>query len=155
MAYWLMKSEPDVYSIDDLKRDQTTEWEGVRNYQARNFMMKEMNVGDVVLFYHSNANPSGIAGLGIVSREARPDASCWNEQSPYFDEKSTPERPRWYCVQVQYQAQFQKTVSLDDLRKIPDLADLEVLKKGQRLSIMPVRPEEFKVIERLAQSLIE
>lgn len=151
MAYWLMKSEPDVYSIQNLKKDTHTEWEGVRNYQARNFMMKEMRVGDVVLFYHSNANPSGIAGLAVVSRAAQPDATSWIKNSEYFDPKSTPENPRWFCVQVQFKAEFKKVLSLDDLRKEPRLKTLEVLKKGQRLSILPVRPEEFKVIESLVE----
>ena len=153
MAYWLMKSEPDVYSIQDLKRDTHTEWEGVRNYQARNFMMKDMKVGDVVLFYHSNANPSGIAGLATVSRLAAPDATSWKKSSPYFDAKSTPENPRWYCVQVRFKAEFQRVLSLEDLRQNPELKTLQVLKKGQRLSILPVTPEEFKVIQSLIQTL--
>lgn len=151
MAYWLMKSEPDVYSIDDLKRDQFTEWEGVRNYQARNFMTKYMKVGDTVIFYHSNATPSGIAGIGRISRTAKPDASSWNKKSEYFDEKSTPDSPRWFCVQVEFQGKFKQLLSLDDLRQVPELNTLEVLKKGQRLSIMPVRPEEFKVIETMTE----
>ncbi len=151
MAYWLMKSEPEVYSIEDLKRDGRTEWEGVRNYQARNYMMKEMKVGDIVLFYHSNAQPPGVAGLGTVSRLAKPDASSWNKKNPYYDEKSTPESPRWFCVEVAFKAEFSKIISLEDLREEPRLSKMEVLKKGQRLSIMPVRNEEFKIIEKMAQ----
>lgn len=151
MAYWLMKSEPDVYSIRDLKRDRVTEWEGVRNYQARNFMMKDMQVGDTVLFYHSNATPSGIAGMARVSRKAAPDASSWNKSSPYFDPKSTATNPRWFCVQVQFVAELKNLLSLDDLRQEPKLATLDVLKKGQRLSILPVRLDEFKVIESLIE----
>jgi predicted RNA-binding protein with PUA-like domain len=146
-----MKSEPEVYSIEQLKNDQHTEWEGVRNYQARNFMLKDMQVGDLVLFYHSNSNPSGIAGLGVVSRPAQPDSSSWKKSSPYFDEKSSPESPRWFCVQVKFKAQFKNVLSLADLRAQANLQNMEVLKKGQRLSIMPVRPEEFKTIESLAE----
>lgn len=145
-----MKSEPDVYSIQTLKKDGHTEWEGVRNYQARNFMMKDMKLGDVVLFYHSNSDPSGIAGLGRISREAKPDATSWDKKSDYYDEKSSQKNPRWFCVQVEFSAQFKKVISLDDLRQEPRLKTLEVLKKGQRLSIMPVRAEEFKIIETLA-----
>jgi predicted RNA-binding protein with PUA-like domain len=151
VAYWLMKSEPDVYSISDLKRDGRTEWEGVRNYQARNFMTKDMKPGDTVLFYHSNATPPGIAGIGVISRVAQPDASSWNPKSPYYDPKSTPENPRWFCVQVEYKAHFTNVISLDQLRQEPRLQTMEVLKKGQRLSIMPVRDEEVKVLECLTK----
>jgi len=147
-----MKSEPEVYSIEDLKRDGSTEWEGVRNYQARNFMVKDMKLGDVVLFYHSNANPSGIAGLGVVSRLAEPDKSSWNKKSSSYDEKSTPQSPRWFCVKVDFKSQFNKVISLDDLRAEPKLQGMEVLKKGQRLSIMPVRVDEFKIIEKIAMT---
>lgn len=152
MSYWLMKSEPDVYSIEDLKRDGRTEWEGVRNYQARNFMVKDMKVGDVVLFYHSSVDPAGIAGLGVISRLAAPDKSSWNKKSPFYDEKSTPESPRWFCVEVAFKSQFSKLISLDDLRAVPKLKGMEVLKKGQRLSIMPVSAEEFKHIEKMAKA---
>lgn len=153
MAYWLMKSEPEVYSIDDLKRDGRTEWEGVRNYQARNFMLNEMKVGDLVLFYHSNANPSGIAGLGRVSRQAQPDRTSWNKKSPYYDEKSTPQKPRWFCVEVEFQSQFKKLLSLEDLRSSPGLRGMDVLKKGQRLSVMPVRENEFQLVKKMAEEL--
>lgn len=152
MAYWLMKSEPDVYSIDNLKRDGQTEWEGVRNYQARNFMMKDMRLGDLVLFYHSNATPSGIAGLAKVSRLAQPDKTSWKKNSPYYDEKSSPEKPRWFCVQVEFIEKFKKIISLEDLRSTRGLEEMDVLKKGQRLSIMPVQSGEFKIIEKLVKS---
>lgn len=151
MACWLMKSEPDVYSIVNLKKDSTTEWEGVRNYQARNFMVKDMKIGDKVLFYHSNANPSGIVGIAQVSRLAQPDQSSWDKKSVYFDPKSTPQSPRWFCVQVQFKAQFKEILSLEQLRAVPKLKNMAVLKKGQRLSIMPVSDEEFKVIESLVE----
>lgn len=146
-----MKSEPDVYSIVNLKKDSTTEWEGVRNYQARNFMVKDMKIGDKVLFYHSNANPSGIVGIAQVSRLAQPDQSSWDKKSVYFDPKSTPQSPRWFCVQVQFKAQFKEILSLEQLRAVPKLKNMAVLKKGQRLSIMPVSDEEFKVIESLVE----
>ncbi len=153
MAVWLMKSEPDVYSIENLQRDKVSEWEGVRNYQARNFMMKDMKVGDLVLFYHSNAKPSGIAGLAQVSRLAKPDSSSWNPKSPYYDPKSTPTSPCWFCVQVEFKARCKQVISLEELRQEPKLKTLEVLKKGQRLSIMPVRDNEFKVIESMMDLL--
>ena len=143
MNFWLMKSEPDVFSIDDLARDKTTLWEGVRNYQARNFMMKDMKVGDQVLFYHSNATPSGVAGLAIVSGLAKPDASQFNKKSEYYDSKATKEKPIWFCVEVKFQKKFPLLISLDEMKKIPELTTMLVLKKGQRLSIMPVTPSEF------------
>lgn len=146
-----MKSEPDVYSITNLKKDRFTEWEGVRNYQARNFMIKNMKISDTVLFYHSNAQPSGIAGIAQVSREAAPDKSSWDKKSPYYDPKSTKEKPRWFCVQVEFKAELKKLITLEDLRRVPQLKTLEVLKKGQRLSILPIRYEEFKVIETMME----
>jgi predicted RNA-binding protein with PUA-like domain len=144
-----MKSEPEVYSIDDLRRDEKTEWEGVRNYQARNFMLKDMKLGDIVLFYHSNSNPSGIAGLGVISRLAAPDKTSWDKKSKYFDEKSSSQSPRWFCVEVEFKCKFRNIISLDDLRANPQLKKMEVLKKGQRLSIMPVRAEEYKIIDKM------
>ena len=111
---WLMKSEPYVYSIDDLKRDGSTCWEGVRNYQARN-LMREMEVGDAVLFYHSNAKPPGVAGLARVARTAYPDHFAWEEGHKYFDEKSSPEDPRWWLVDVEYVDTLPEFVSLDEL----------------------------------------
>ena len=104
--YWLMKSEPNTYSIDDLKKDAKTIWDGVRNYQARNFMMRDMQVGDTVLFYHSSADPSGVSGIAKVSRKALPDPTQFDKKSKYYDPKSTKEKPRWYCVEVSYQEKF-------------------------------------------------
>lgn len=147
--HWLMKSEPDVYSIQHLKKDGTTLWTGVRNYQARNFMMKDMQVGDVVVFYHSNAEPPGIAGLGRISKAAVPDPSQFDKKSEYFDPKATKEKPNWYCVEVQFQSVFKNYISLDQLRSEKSLASLLVLKKGQRLSIQPVTDQEFKIIQQL------
>lgn len=150
MNYWLMKSEPDVYSIETLKKDKTTWWEGVRNYQARNFMMKDMKVGDLVLFYHSNAEPSGVAGIAKVSHAAEPDKSQFDKKSEYFDPKATKEKPNWFCVQVEYVKEFKEVISLNDLREEKSLADMLVLKKGQRLSVQPVDKKHFEIIKRLA-----
>lgn len=149
--YWLMKTEPDVFSIEDLVRrpHQTELWDGVRNYQARNFMMNDMKVGDLILFYHSNAEPSGVAGVAEVVAPAQPDASAWNPKSEYFDSKSSPENPRWYCVTVGRPRPFKKFIALDDLRAHAPLKDMLVLRKGQRLSIQPVQPEEFEYIVAL------
>lgn len=149
MNYWLMKSEPDVYSIEALKKDKTTWWEGVRNYQARNFMMKDMKVGDLVLFYHSNAEPSGVAGIARVSRAAEPDKSQFDKKSEYFDPKATKEKPNWFCVQVEYVKEFKQVVSLNDLREEKTLADMLVLKKGQRLSVQPVDKKHFDIVKKL------
>jgi predicted RNA-binding protein with PUA-like domain len=148
--YWLMKSEPDVYSIDDLARDGTTSWSGVRNYQARNFMRDDMKVGDLVLFYHSNAEPPGVAGIAKVVRTAHPDLTALDPRSPYHDPKATPENPIWQMVDVGFVAAFKRLVSLDDLRTDPALADMLVIKRGMRLSVQPVDPAHFKRIESMA-----
>jgi predicted RNA-binding protein with PUA-like domain len=153
--YWLMKSEPDVFSIEDLERrpKQTEPWNGVRNYQARNFMRDDMRVGDGVLFYHSNCASPGVAGLAEVSREAYPDDSAWDASSPYFDPKSKPEQPRWFMVDVRWKETFPAVVTLPDLREEPSLAQLRVLQRGNRLSITPVTAAEYKTIIRLAKRL--
>jgi predicted RNA-binding protein with PUA-like domain len=151
MKYWLMKSEPDVYSIDQLKKDGKTLWTGVRNYQARNFMMKDMQLGDQVLFYHSNAQPPGVAGLAQVSRPAAADPTQFDKKSEYFDAKARPEKPNWFCVEVSYQEKFKNFVSLEDLRSEVALKDMLVLKKGQRLSIQPVTAAEFKILCQLGK----
>ena len=132
--YWLMKSEPDVFSILQLKKDKTTWWNGVRNYQARNFMTQSMKVGDSVLFYHSNAEPPGVAGLARVSKAAQPDTEQFDKKSEYYDPKATKEKPIWFCVQVEFVSVFPEFVSLAKLRETPALAEMLVLKKAQRLS---------------------
>lgn len=137
-----MKSEPLTYSIEHLKKEGKTLWDGVRNYQARNFM-RNMNPGDKVLFYHSNANPPGIAGLARVSRSAVPDPTAFDRSSLYFDPKSIQEKPRWFCVEVRFEKAFPTLISLEDLRKERVLKDMLVLKKGQRLSVQPVTKKEF------------
>ena len=147
---WLMKSEPDVYSIADLERDGVTCWEGVRNYQARN-LMREMEVGDPVLFYHSNAKPPGVAGLARVARLAYPDHFSWQEGHKYHDPKSTPEDPRWWMVDVEYLDTLPHFVPLDALKTEPGLADMVVTKRS-RLSVQPVTPEEYEIVVRMGKS---
>lgn len=151
MKQWLMKTEPESFSIDDLKRLGSDHWDGVRNYQARNFMRDEMKVGDRVLIYHSGRNP-GVVGTAAVSREAYPDHTAWDEGSRYFDSKSTPENPRWYMVEVAFVEKFDKPISLAELRTVPGLETMMLLKKGMRLSIQPVTPEEYAIILDLARS---
>lgn len=149
VKYWLMKSEPEVYSIDDLKKDKTTWWSGVRNYQARNFMMKDMQVGDIVLFYHSSCDPAGVAGLGKITAAAQPDVTQFDKKSESFEPKATQEKPMWYCTQVGYHQHFKTFVSLQDLRKSPKLKDMMVLQKGSRLSIQPVSKEHFEIVKKM------
>lgn len=146
MKYWLMKSEPDVFSFEDLVRDKQTWWEGVRNYQARNFMTTDMNIDDLVLFYHSNANPPGIAGLAKVSAKAIADKTQFEKKSEYYDKKATLEKPIWFCVQVKPVKIFKNFLSLQELKDSAELQNLLVIKKGQRLSIQPVAEKDFKTI---------
>ncbi len=141
-----MKSEPDVFSIDHLKKDKTTLWEGVRNYQARNYMMNDMSVGDEVLFYHSSTDPSGIVGLATISKKALPDESQFNKKSEYFDPKATQERPIWFCVEVKYKSTFKQPLTLHQIKAIEALNTMLVIQKGSRLSIQPVTEKDFNYI---------
>jgi predicted RNA-binding protein with PUA-like domain len=152
MKYWLMKSEPDVFSIDDLARDRTTTWEGVRNYTARNFMRDEMSLGDLVLYYHSNAKPSGVAGVAKVSRKAYPDPTQFDAKGDYFDAGSTPAEPRWLMVEVEFVEKFAEVLSLETLKATPELSKMAVVQKGQRLSVQPVLRAEFLKVLRLASA---
>ena len=145
-CYWLMKSEPLTYSIEDLKKEKITFWDGVRNYQARNFMMKDMKQGDIVLFYHSNAKPPGIAGLAEIASKAKPDPTAWDKNSLYYDSKSSPENPRWFGVEVKFKQIFPRFISLEELRAQSSLKTMLVLQKGQRLSIQPVKKVHFDII---------
>lgn len=145
MRYWLMKSEPDEASIDDLARAGTLPWTGVRNYQARNFMRDTMRPGDGVLFYHSSYPEPGIAGLAEVCSLPYPDPTQFDPASPYYDAKSNPEAPRWSLVDVRF-VEKSPLIALAALREQPALADMRVLAKGNRLSITPVSPEEWKYI---------
>ena len=149
MNYWLMKSEPDVYSIDMLAKTGTTPWEGVRNYQARNFMRDDMKLGDLVLFYHSNAKPPGIIGIAKVCKEAHPDFFAWDPKSKYFDPKASVENPIWQMVAVAFVRKFSSLVSLNELRTYPELDGMLVTKKGSRLSVQPVSKEHFEFINSL------
>jgi predicted RNA-binding protein with PUA-like domain len=148
-----MKTEPAVFSMDDLIQSpsQRTFWEGVRNYQARNFMVNHMAVGDKVLFYHSNANPSGIVGVAEVVAPAQIDLTALNPDSEYFDSRSTSDNPRWYAVYVGKPEKFSRFVSLEELKTNRELDEMLVLRKGQRLSILPVSVSEFGIIVRLGQ----
>lgn len=137
MAYWLMKSEPSCYSIDDLKRERVGMWDDVRNYQARNFM-REMKKGDVVLFYHSSAEPTGIVGLARVAKEAYPDPTQFDRKSYKYDSKSTKDRPLWDAVDVRFVEKFREPLTLQELKNDPYFADMLVVRRGNRLSVMPV-----------------
>ena len=148
---WLMKSEPDVYSIDDLERDGTEPWEGVRNYQARNFM-REMAEGDLVLFYHSNAKPPGVAGICRVSRAAYPDPTQFDPKSDYYDAKSKQDEPRWSRVDVGFVEKFAKEVSLQALKDDPALTGMRVTQKGSRLSVQPVDAKHFRRVLKMAKA---
>ena len=149
MRYWLMKTEPDVFSLDDLLNRTEEFWDGVRNYQARNFMRDDMRVGDKVLFYHSNANPSGIAGICEIVKEALPDVSALNAKSEYYDASSTKENIKWFAVTVGKGKPFKRFLSLQELKVQPELKDMLVIKKGQRLSIQPVTKDEWTFICKL------
>jgi predicted RNA-binding protein with PUA-like domain len=146
--HWLMKSEPGSYSIDDLARDGRTSWEGVRNYQARNFMRDEMRPGDGVLFYHSNANPPGVAGLARISRAGYPDPTARDPDSRYFDPAASDEDPRWFMVDLEFVTRFEALVPLSALRDAPGLEEMLVNKKS-RLSVQPVTVREFAIVKEM------
>ncbi|HMP78362.1 MAG TPA: EVE domain-containing protein [Pirellulaceae bacterium] len=153
MAHWLFKSEPNSYSIDDLAAEvkQTTFWNGMRNYQARNLMRDQIQVGDDVLFYHSSTEPAGIVGLCRIVRAAYPDHTALDTRSPYFDPKSTADNPIWMMVDIRLVRQFKSMISLAELRKEKRLANMELLRRGSRLSVQPVSASEFKTIMRIAE----
>lgn len=151
IRYWLMKSEPNSYSINDLKKEKKAFWDGVRNYQARNFMMRDMKVGDKLLFYHSNAKPSGATGLAFVCESAKADPTSWDRQSKYYDPKSPKEKPRWFAVTVQFVKKFDKIISIGQLRKEKALQNMALLKKGQRLSVLPVTKKEYDHIVQMSE----
>lgn len=151
MNYWLMKSEPDVFGIDDLRaRPQRTEhWDGVRNYQVRNMLRDQMKKGDQAFFYHSSCKEAGIVGIIDIVREGYPDDSAWNPNSPYYDPKSTPDRPRWYMVDVRYRRKLRRCITLRELKRHPELVSMPLLRPGNRLSITPVNPAQWRFILEL------
>jgi len=148
MKYWLMKSEPDTFSITDLAQrpGQIEPWDGVRNYQARNMMRDDMQVGDLVFFYHSNCAEPGIVGIMAVAKAGYPDGSAFDPDDKHFDPKSHLEQPRWFRVDVQYVRALSRTITLHELKLKPELADLALVRRGNRLSIMPVSAAQWQFI---------
>jgi predicted RNA-binding protein with PUA-like domain len=146
MQYWLMKSEPDAFGIDDLKRVKVEPWDGVRNYQARNMMRDQMKKGDHVFFYHSNCDEPGIVGIMTVAREGYPDPTAFDPETKYYDPKSDPDNPRWYLVDVRFKRKLKRTITLAELKANPALGDMLLVRKGNRLSIMPVTEDQWHLI---------
>ncbi|MDG2519892.1 EVE domain-containing protein [Lysobacter soli] len=146
--YWLMKSEPDTFSIDDLERVRTEPWNGVRNYQARNFMRDGMQVGDGVLFYHSNTDVPGIVGTATVASKAHPDETQFDPKSDYYDAKSSREEPRWFLVDVAFERKFKRTITLDELKQHAGKLgeDFALIRRGNRLSVLPVTAAQWKYL---------
>jgi predicted RNA-binding protein with PUA-like domain len=152
MNYWLMKSEPECYSIGDLKRDKVEHWDGTRNYQVRNMMRDDMAVGDLALFYHSNAGKeTGVAGVMKVHSKAYPDPTQFDPQSEHPDPKSDPENPRWLCVNMKYVETFERLVSLQEIKLDPKFENMPLVKKGNRLSVFPINKSHFDRIRKLAK----
>ena len=149
IKHWLMKSEPDVFSFDDLKKKKTEPWTGVRNYQARNFMRDEMKTGDLIFFYHSSCDVPGIAGIAAVASSPYPDPTQFDKKSEYFDPKATKENPRWFLVDVKFAMDLKRMITLEELKKEKKLEEMRLMQKGNRLSILPVTPFEFEFILRL------
>ncbi len=148
MRYWLMKSEPDLFGIADLKRrrNQTEHWDGVRNYQARNFLRDEMKQGNLAFFYHSSCPVPGVAGIVEIVRAGYPDHTAWDPKTPYFDPKSSPQKPIWYMVDVKLVRKFERVVTLEEIKAEPALKHMRLVQRGNRLSILPVTEKEWRVI---------
>ncbi len=153
MQYWLMKSEPNVFGIKHLQNmpGQRDHWDGIRNYQARNYMRDQMALNDQVFFYHSNCAQPGIVGIMTVVSTAYPDHTAWDPQSHYYDPKSSPQNPRWIMVDVQFSSLLTRVVSLQEMKARPELADMRLVQRGNRLSILPVTPEQWAFILTLSQ----
>ena len=149
MNYWLMKSEPSVFSIDDLKYRNTEPWDGVRNYQARNMLRDAMKKGDLAFFYHSGCDEPGIAGILEITRSGYPDPTAFDPESPHFDPKSDPDNPRWYLVDVKYRRKLKRIITLEELRDHPPLRNMQLLQKGNRLSVTPDSSKEWDYILRI------
>jgi len=154
MRHWLIKSEPDVFGIDDLKKVKQEPWSGVRNYQARNSMWKDMKPGDLALFYHSNAKPIGIAGVAKVAGDAYPDPTQFDKKSEYFDEKSKAENPRWWLRDFEFISKFKEVLTLEAIKADPVLSEMVICQKGTRLSITPVEAVHFKRAVKLAGTTV-
>lgn len=150
MRHWLIKSEPDVFGIEDLAKVKREPWSGVRNYQARNFMWKEMKPGDLALFYHSNAKPPGVTGIARVVGSPYPDPTQFDEKSEYHDPKSKPENPRWWLTDFEYVGSFREMLTLEAIKADPVLSEMLVCQRGSRLSINPVDPLHYKRVCKLA-----
>jgi len=148
--FWLLKSEPNTYSIDDLQRDGTTYWSGVRNFQARNFMRDRMRIGDGILFYHSNVPPVGIAGFAEVVRVGYPDHTAWDPKDGHYDPKSQPDNPIWFMVDIRYIRHCRTVVTLTQMKAHPALQKMAVVQRGTRLSVQPVRIDEWEVVSGLS-----
>ena len=146
MAYWLMKSEPDVYGIDDLKRDKVEPWDGIRNYQVRNMFRDQMKVGDLAFFYHSNCKPPAVVGIMTIASEAYPDHTQFDPKSRYYDAKSDIENPRWLLVDVKYKRKLKREITLQELKENKKLEDFRLNQKGNRLSVIPVKKSEWDLI---------
>ena len=146
MTNWLMKSEPDAYGIDDLERDRREPWDGIRNYQARNMMRDDMKIGDKVFFYHSNCKDVGVVGVMKVASKPYPDPTQFDPESNYYDPKSNPDDPRWCLVDVQFVKKLKRTISLAEIKAHPGLDDMILVRKGNRLSIMPVSDDHWNLI---------
>ena len=151
MNYWLIKSEPAVYSIDDLAKNKTTYWDGVRNFQARNFMRDSMKIGDLVLFYYSNAEPSGVAGVARICKTGYPDFTAWDKKDRHFDSKSTKTKPLWFMVDIEFVEKFPYFVSLEELKGALALKGMMVTRRGMRLSVQPVDKEHFETVRKMGQ----
>jgi predicted RNA-binding protein with PUA-like domain len=148
MNYWLMKSEPNEFSIEDLKASpkKTNHWDGVRNYQARNMMRDQMKKGDQVFFYHSNCAEPGIVGIMTVAREGYPDHTAFDPEDPHYDPKSDPDNPRWYMVDVKFERKLKRTITLQELKEHNQLEEMPLVRRGNRLSIMPVTEKQWNFI---------
>lgn len=149
--YWLMKSEPNAYSIDDLVKDKKTHWDGVRNYQARNFMRDDMKRGDKVLFYHSNAEPTAVVGICEVVKEGYPDFTAFDPEDKHFDPKSKEDNPTWIMVDIKIENKLVRPVTLEEIKKNPKLQYMRLVQRGNRLSVMPVEKKEFDEIIRMSK----
>lgn len=147
--YWLVKSEPDEYSIDDLEQDRIAPWDGIRNYQARNIIRNEIKVNDEILIYHTGRPAPGVAGVGRIVRAAYPDSTALDKTSAYYDERATDENPIWYCVDIEFVGKFTRFVPLSEIKSTAGLEEMMIVRRGNRLSVQPVRMEHFKKIVQM------